>query len=162
MRRFYFMALTLVILVGATTAMRVLAQNAPGDSRDQNGGQNGGQNGASPGGDNQGGGGPGGGPGGPPPGGFHLLPRFIVEKLNLTDDQQQQVDQLEKETKTKLEKILTPAQIKILATTRPPRRGNGDQGGPQGGGPAGQGGPQAGQGGEGGGGGPGDGQGPPN
>src|SRR5580704_4596765 len=61
----------------------------------------------------QDGGGPnGGGPGGRegrggPGGGFHLIPRFAEEKLNLTDDQKTQIAELEKETKAKLEKILT-------------------------------------------------------
>lgn len=82
------------------------------------------------------GGGPGGGrpggPGGPGQGGFHLLPRFLIERLNLTEAQMQQVSELEKETKAKLEKILTDEQKKTLAETRPPRPG---QGGPGQGGP---------------------------
>jgi Spy/CpxP family protein refolding chaperone len=97
-------------------------------------------------------GGPGGGQGaGRGPGGqgagFHLIPRFAEEKLNLTDDQKKQVADLESEIKAKLEKILTPEQMKTLAEARPPRRGGpGGQGGP-GGGPGGQGGPGGGPGG---------------
>jgi hypothetical protein len=99
------------------------------------------------------GGGPG-GPGGPPLGGFHLIPRFAVEKLDLTDDQKKQIADLEKECKDKLAKILTPEQMKTLETARPPRGGPGQgggngggrgQGGGQGGGPgAGRGGPPGG------------------
>ena len=75
------------------------------------------------------GGGPG-GPGGPPPGGVHLIPRFALAKLNLTDDQKKQVDELEKDCKAKLAKILTPEQMKILESARPPRGpGGGGQGG---------------------------------
>ena len=54
-----------------------------------------------------------------------------MEKLNLTEDQQKEVADLEKETKAKLAKILTPEQMKTLETARPPGRGQG-QGGPGG------------------------------
>jgi Spy/CpxP family protein refolding chaperone len=85
-------------------------------------------------------GGPGGGPRGGPgqdgrqgPGGgdngFHLVPRFIERQLNLSEDQQQQIAQLEKETKAKLERILKPDQLKMLEQSRPGMR----QGGPGGG-----------------------------
>ena len=82
-----------------------------------------------------------GGPPPPPPGGFHLLPRFVADKLNLTEDQQKQIADLEKETKDKLAKILTSEQLKTLEQSRPPRGGPG--GGPGGGGSGGgdQGGP---------------------
>ena len=83
-----------------------------------------------------GGGGPGAGPGGQrggPPAGFHLIPRFAMEKLDLTDDQKKQIDALEKETKDKLGKILSAEQMKTVEEARPPRRGQG--GGPGGGGP---------------------------
>jgi Spy/CpxP family protein refolding chaperone len=63
---------------------------------------------------------------GGPGGGFHLLPRFVVEKLNLTDSQQQQIADLEKDTKAKLDKILTPEQKKTLDEMRPPHPGQGD------------------------------------
>ncbi len=96
-------------------------------------------------------GGPDGGDSGGPPrrnglrgpgGGFHLIPPFAVEKLNLTKDQQKQVAELEKETKAKLYKILTPKQQKTLETSRPPRPGRsggrrGPDGGPGRGGPGG-------------------------
>lgn len=76
-------------------------------------------------------------------GGFHLIPRFVQEKLELSQEQQDQIDQLEKETKAKLEKILTPEQMQILQTARPPRPNNGGQGGGQNrGGPNGGGGGQ--------------------
>jgi Spy/CpxP family protein refolding chaperone len=78
-----------------------------------------------------------GGPGGPGggaghgPGGFHLLPPRAHEQLNLTADQEKQVAALEAEVKAKLEKILTPDQLKQLKQMRPPRRqgGPGGQGG---------------------------------
>src|ERR1019366_7064743 len=68
--------------------------------------------------DDNGGGPAGGGPpgasqngggqqGGRPPAGFHLIPRFVEQKLDLTDDQKQQIADLEKDTKAKLAKILT-------------------------------------------------------
>ena len=83
---------------------------------------------------------PGNGPGGQqsgrrgPPGGFHLIPRFAEEKLALTDDQKTKIQDLEKETKDKLSKILTSDQLKTLETMRPPRpgQGRGEQGGPGG------------------------------
>jgi hypothetical protein len=88
------------------------------------------------------------GPGGQGPGGinntgFHLIPRFVESQLNLSEDQQQQIAQLEKETKAKLERILKPEQMKALEQARPgmrqggpggqgrPGRGQGGPGGPQ-------------------------------
>ena len=87
---------------------------------------------------------------GGPGGGVHLIPPFVRDNLNLTDEQQKQIADLEKETTDKLAKILTPEQMKQLKDTRPPRRvppggedgpGAGGQqkgrgkGGPPGGGP---------------------------
>ena len=70
------------------------------------------------------------GPGGPQ-GGFHLLPPRAAETLNLTDDQKKELAALEAETKTKVEKILTPEQLTQLKNMRPPMRpdGQGGQGG---------------------------------
>ena len=79
------------------------------------------------GGGRRGGGGLGGGGG--PPGGFHLIPRFAEDPLNLTDDQRKQIADLEAETKAKLEKILTADQMKTLEQARPPGRGPGGPGG---------------------------------
>lgn len=61
----------------------------------------------------------------------HLIPPFAAEKMNLTGDQRKQLDDLAKEVKARLEKILTPEQMKILQDTRPPRgdRGPGGQAG---------------------------------
>ncbi len=119
----------------AGLAGRAMAQDAGGGPPPQDGG--GGPGGGGPG--DQGG--PGGPGGGRPAPGFHLLPRFVEERLDLTDDQLTQIKALEKETKAKLEKILTPDQIKTLDTIRPPRppRGpdDGGPGGPDGGGPGG-------------------------
>jgi hypothetical protein len=93
-------------------------------------------------------GGPDAGPRGPggPGGGYHLIPRFAVEQMNLTAKQLEQIAELEKETKAKLDKILTPEQQKILEESRPPRpEGQGGPGMP--GGPGGPGGGRFGPGG---------------
>lgn len=68
-------------------------------------------------------------------GGFRLLPSFLVEQLNLTEDQVKRINDLEKEAKAKLDKILTPAQQKILSEARPRRTGPGGPGGRDGGRP---------------------------
>ena len=52
-------------------------------------------------------------------GGPHLLPPHAAEKLNLTDDQKQQLRALEAEVKSKIESILTPAQLEQLKQMRP-------------------------------------------
>jgi Spy/CpxP family protein refolding chaperone len=135
--------LSLGLFAGAVVAPMVHGEDAPGNPPPPR----------QPG----GGGGPNGGPGNGP-GGFHLLPRFVEDKLDLTDDQKKQIDELEKDTKAKLEKILTADQLKTLQETRPPRgpgggpgggpgagrRGPGGQGGGPGGDPAGPGGDQGG------------------
>jgi EF hand domain-containing protein len=73
---------------------------------------------------------------GPPP----LLPPHLRDELELSDAQNQQLDELQKELRAKIEKILTPEQHKRLAELhrrrpvgpppgRPPRRGGpGDDG----------------------------------
>jgi len=66
------------------------------------------------------------------PGGFHILPPRASEQLNLTADQQKQLADLEADIKTKIETILTPAQMDQLKKMRPPHR----QGGPGAGEPA--------------------------
>jgi Spy/CpxP family protein refolding chaperone len=75
-------------------------------------------------------GGPGGRPGGfggiPQPG--QIMPAFLQETLKLTAEQKKQVEELQKEVDTKLEKILTDEQKKQLKEMRdrgpggPPRR----------------------------------------
>jgi hypothetical protein len=84
--------------------------------------------------------GPGGGrkdgpPDGPPPGGRpgrfeagRLLPPPLRDELDLTDEQQEQLARLERETKDRLLKILTPEQRKKLQEGRP--RGPRGPGGP--------------------------------
>jgi Spy/CpxP family protein refolding chaperone len=67
-----------------------------------------------------------------PPDGPPLLPPRAVEALNLTDDQKQQLKDLQEEVKTKLEAILTPAQLDQLKQMRAKRRQG--WGGPKGGG----------------------------
>ena len=124
------MALTLGLFASAALVPMVRADKAPADNPPPQ----------KPEGGPGGGGGPnGGGPGGPG-GGVHVIPRFAVEKLNLTEDQKKQIADLEQEVTAKLEKILTPDQMKTLKEGRPPRRGGGGggggggQGGPGGGG----------------------------
>ena len=58
--------------------------------------------------------------------GFHLMPYFAVEKMNLTPDQQERLAKLEKEVKAKLDKILTLEQQKALDAARPPLPGSPD------------------------------------
>jgi Spy/CpxP family protein refolding chaperone len=67
-----------------------------------------------------------GGRGGPR--GFHLLPPRAEQQLQLTDDQKKQIAALQTETQTKLEKILTPEQMKQLENMRPPMRRGGPGG----------------------------------
>jgi hypothetical protein len=82
-----------------------------------------------------GGGGPGGrGRGGqrgrgPGDGRYHLLPPFVVDQLNLTEEQQRQVQLLEDQTRQKLETILTPEQLQTMKSARPQRGGPGEGGG---------------------------------
>jgi Spy/CpxP family protein refolding chaperone len=77
------------------------------------------------------------GPGkkGPPPKGFELgklLPPHIMEELELTPAQEKQLRELEKETRKKLQKILTPEQQKRVEKLgkRRPGPGPGDDDGP--------------------------------
>jgi Spy/CpxP family protein refolding chaperone len=69
---------------------------------------------------------------GGPGGGVHLIPPFVRDNLNLTDEQQKQIADLEKEMTDKLMKILTPDQQKQFEEARPPRRPGGPDGGPPG------------------------------
>jgi Spy/CpxP family protein refolding chaperone len=57
------------------------------------------------------------------------LPPFAVEQLNLSDQQQKQVQALEDETRQKLEKILTAEQVEAMKAARPQRGGRGGIGG---------------------------------
>jgi len=83
-------------------------------------------------------GGPGGGGGGfgPPPIG-QLLPAFMADELKLTADQKKKLEELQKDTDTKLDKLLTDDQRKQLKEMkdRGPGRGGfpGGPGGPGGG-----------------------------
>ncbi len=81
-------------------------------------------------------GGPGGGPGGfmgPPPRPGEILPMMVQNRLRLTPDQKKEIDALQKEVDSKLEKILNDEQKKMLEEMR--RRGPG--GPPRGGRPGG-------------------------
>jgi Spy/CpxP family protein refolding chaperone len=66
-----------------------------------------------------------GGKKGPP--GFELgrvMPPFVRDMLQLTDQQEKQIDDLEKDIKTKLLKILTPEQQqKVMEFKGPPGKG---------------------------------------
>jgi len=77
-----------------------------------------------------------GGPGGPPEPGM-ILPPFIVDELKLTEDQKKKLDELQKETTEKLNKLLTDAQkkqLKEFAERGPGGEGPGGGRGPGGGG----------------------------
>ena len=66
------------------------------------------------------------------PKGFQLgkvLPPFIVDELELTEEQEAKIAALEKEVKAKLEKILTAKQKRIIQNARPPRKGKDDKDG---------------------------------
>lgn len=52
----------------------------------------------------------------------HVMPPGASENLNLTADQKKQVDALEADVKARLEKILTPKQLKQLEQMRPHHR----------------------------------------
>ena len=73
-----------------------------------------------------------GAPNGPARGFPHLIPPFAAEKMKLTEEQRKQLEELAKETKAKLDKILTPEQQKILEEARSPHpeQGPGGPGGP--------------------------------
>jgi Spy/CpxP family protein refolding chaperone len=70
---------------------------------------------------------------GPPPqwNPVHVFPPDVRESLNLTDAQEKQIDDLEKEVRGRINKILNAQQRKILNETRP-RRGPGGPDGPGG------------------------------
>jgi len=60
---------------------------------------------------------------------MHLLPRGAEETLNLTDEQRKRLTDLEADVKTKIESILTPAQVEKMKGMRPPARdGQGNPG----------------------------------
>ncbi len=63
-----------------------------------------------------------------PQAGFHLIPGFAVQRLQMTDEQVQKVKELEEKVKAELAKILTPEQMKILNEARPPRGPGGPDG----------------------------------
>jgi hypothetical protein len=72
-----------------------------------------------------------GGPKGPPR--FELgqiFPPPLLEELKMTADQEKELDAIRVELKTKLEKLLTPEQMKKVANFRP--RGPGGPDGPDG------------------------------
>jgi Spy/CpxP family protein refolding chaperone len=68
---------------------------------------------------------------GPPPGPWnpvHVFPPPVRESLNLTTEQEKQIDDLEKEVRARVNKVLTPEQQKILSEARPLPRGPGGPG----------------------------------
>ena len=74
--------------------------------------------------DGPGGFGPPGGPGGAmmgPPRPGEILPSFLQRALNLTADQKSQLDELQKDVDSRLAKILTDAQKKMLDQMAPAR-----------------------------------------
>ena len=63
------------------------------------------------------------------PKGFQLgkvLPPFVVDELELTEEQQAKIAALEREVRAKLEKILTAKQKRLIQNARPPRKGKDD------------------------------------
>jgi Spy/CpxP family protein refolding chaperone len=116
-------SMLIALALGASTCL-LQAQPDQGQGPGAPGGQRPGRR--------QNGGGPG-GPGGPQQG-FHVLPPFVQDQLNLTDDQKKQIADLEKQTKAKLDTILTDEQKQKLKDMRCQfrRRGPGGQGGPGG------------------------------
>ncbi len=91
---------------------------------------------------------PGGGPGFGPPGGGpggrmqmprfrpgEILPQFVSQRLELTDEQTKQIAALQKDVDSKLEKILTSEQNGILKEMRDRGPGRGPGGPPGAGGP---------------------------
>lgn len=85
--------------------------------------------------------GPGPGPGGPPPGGFRpermgipgqVLPPFLADELDLSEEQRAQVSELQREVDARLAKILKENQNRRLQEMR--NRGPGNRPPPPGGG----------------------------
>jgi hypothetical protein len=99
-------------------------------------GGDGGPGGGGPGGPGgPGGGGPGGrGRGGPPQPG-QVLPTFLADQLNLTDEQKKQLADVQKEVDARLGKILTAEQKAQMQEMRNRGPGGGGRGGPGGGPP---------------------------
>jgi formylglycine-generating enzyme required for sulfatase activity/phosphatidylethanolamine-binding protein (PEBP) family uncharacterized protein len=66
-------------------------------------------------------------------GGLRLIPRSAADQMDLTAQQQRQIDALENETRARLDKILSPDQQQTLQELRSQRRGEqGEQGSPGG------------------------------
>ena len=110
-------------LIGFSFVGRLRADDAPDGPPPRHhdkGADNGNADGPGPGGGGPGGGGPGNHRPGPARG-VHLIPPFVADKLDLSDDQKKQIADLEKEVKAKLAKILTADQMMTLEETRPPR-----------------------------------------
>ncbi|HEY1188485.1 MAG TPA: hypothetical protein VGE74_12610 [Gemmata sp.] len=62
-----------------------------------------------------------------------VLPPFMVEELKLTDDQKAKLAEIEKDVKSKLDKLLTAEQKKAMENFRPGPGGPGGFGGEKGG-----------------------------
>jgi hypothetical protein len=130
---------------GVVTREELTAMAQREGGRGGPGGGQGGPGGRGPGG-GPGQGGPGGGPGrgfGPPQPG-QILPPFLAEQLQLTEDQRKQLDELQKEVTAKLDKILTSEQKKQIEDmrNRGPGGGPGGRPGGEGGRPGAEGRPQ--------------------
>jgi Spy/CpxP family protein refolding chaperone len=61
----------------------------------------------------------------------HVFPPDVRDSLHLTEEQEKQIDDLEREIRGRIDKILTAQQRRILSEARP-RRGPGGPGGPGG------------------------------
>ena len=60
--------------------------------------------------------------GGTTGGDIRLIPRSAEDSMNITSSQRQQIDALENDLRSELQKILTSEQMKTLEELRPPRR----------------------------------------
>ncbi len=139
MKRF-FSAMVLFAALATLVSSTAVSQPPPAKEGKMPPGKEGKGGKGGPGGDRGGKGGPGGERGGPPR--FELgqiLPPFVMEELELTPEQTKEIAAMQKDLKAKLEKLLTPEQLKKLETARP--RGPGGEGGrgPGGRGPGGEG-----------------------
>jgi len=123
---------------GTLTKEELTAFAAKDQAQNRGGGPGGfGPDGGGPGGGGPPGFGPRGGPGmGGPPRPGEILPRFMRQRLELSSEQEKQIQDLQKEVDAKLEKILSAEQREQLKSMRD--RG---PGGPGGFGPPGRGGP---------------------
>ena len=59
---------------------------------------------------------------------IHVIPPFAVDELQLTPAQERQIQELERDLRTKVMRILTPEQLRKLRDVRPPHERGGAMG----------------------------------